>query len=270
MAKITWNDTGSRFFESGIDRGVLYFPTGGGVAWNGLISVDENPGSSITPVYFDGRKINDIVDPGVYSATLRAYTYPEEFMQFEGILEEASGLLVTNQPQERFNLSYRTLISNDTESEAYGYRIHILYDLTAIPQQKSYKTLSLEAEPTEFSWSLTAIPSDISGFRPTAHIVLDSRVLPYWFLSDIEEVLYGSDTREPGIPELEGFATFFRKYNRIVIFDNGDGTWTAATDRIDAITYPTTGDFELISENATYLDADTYEISSTPLQDEDV
>lgn len=270
MTKITWNETGSRVFEAGFDRGVLYIPGGIGVPWNGFISVDENPGSTIQPVYFDGRKINDIVDPGVYSARLRAYTYPEEFEQFQGNLEDSSGLLLTNQPQERFHLSYRTKIGNDVDSEDHGYRIHILYNLTAIPSTRSYKTLGLEVEPSEFEWTLSSIPSDIAGFRPTSHIILDSRKIPYWFLADVEEVLYGSDTRDPGIPELEGFATFFRKYNRIVIFDNGDGSWTAATDRIDAITYPAAGDFQIDGAEATYLDADTYDLSSTPNQDEDL
>ena len=48
MARLVWDKTGERFYETGVDRGVLYpIQEGGvyskGVAWNGLTAVTESP-----------------------------------------------------------------------------------------------------------------------------------------------------------------------------------------------------------------------------------
>ncbi len=41
MPAIVWDNIGDRFYESGLDRGVLYLSDGSGVPWNGLISIIE-------------------------------------------------------------------------------------------------------------------------------------------------------------------------------------------------------------------------------------
>ena len=254
MTAIAWDAVGSRFFEAGLDRGVLYIPGGGAVPWNGLISITEAAGESPTPVYYDGVRINNIVQAKTFSGTITAYTYPEEFEQFEGLVEDGVGFLVADQPAGQFHLSYRTRVGNDIEGTDHGYRIHVLYNLTATPSAKTYQTLGLVA-------------SEISGFRPSSHLIIDTRRVPDFVISDVEEVLYGSDARDPFLPSFESFASFFRNWDRIVIFDNGDGTWTASTTVEGAITV-TDGSFTITNANATVLDPDTYEISSTPQGDE--
>lgn len=269
MAAITWDETGSRAFEAGIDRGVLFFPEGGGVPWNGLISVTENAAAAAEAIYYDGKKINDITRASSFAGRLRAFTYPEEFQKFEGVVEDSAGLLIAEQPLQRFHLSYRTLLGDDVNGDEAGYRIHILYDLTAIPQVRAHRTLSLSPTPMEFEWTISSIPQELSGYRPTAHLIIDTRKVAPWFLSDVEEILYGSATSEPFLPSAQSFAAYLRGYDRIVIFDNGDGTWTASTTTED-ITDNGDGTFTITNANATFPDGNSFEISSTDKNEEDL
>lgn len=270
MTTIVWDEIGDRVFETGLDRGVLYFPDGGGVPWNGLLAVSERPSSSIESVYFDGVKFNDIVIGGDFTATLRAFTYPDEFLEFEGIIEEQSGLYIADQQQSLFHLSYRTKTGNDIDGVDQGYKIHLLWNLTAIPSGKSYRTISDDISPVEFEWSLTSIPEEIDKYRPTSHVILDSRRLDPWLLEDIESFLYGNSLNAPILPSLKGFISFVRKWGRIIIIDNGDGTWTATTQREGLINMLNSTTFEILEANAVYLTTDTYEISSTEKNEEDI
>lgn len=270
MAAIAWDQTGDRVFETGLDRAVLYFPDGGGVPWNGLISVNEKNTTEVDAVYFDGIKFNDIVVIGDYSATLRAYTYPEEFMEFEGIIAEQTGMYVANQPARLFHLSYRTRVGNDINGPDDGYKIHMLWNLIAVPSNKSYQTLSLQSEPTEFEWDLTSIPEEIEKYRPTSHIILDSRKLDPMLMRDIEVILYGDVDREPIMPSLKGFTSFVRKWERIIVVDNGDGTWSATSDVPGVIEMVDATTFQINNANATYLDLDTFEIQSSEKNEEDI
>lgn len=270
MTAVVWDQIGERFYETGLDRGVLYFPEGGGVAWNGLISVEEENNSSVQSIYFDGVKFNDIVTIEDFAATIRAYTYPDEFLRFEGILEDQRGVLVTSQPIERFHLSYRTLVGNDTEGDAHGYKIHVLYNLTAIPSEKEHATLTLDPQPMEFVWALTAIPEDIEGFRPTAHIIVDTRKVDPLLVTDLEAVLYGDEENDPRLPSLKGLSSFLRKWDRLIIIDNGDGTWTAIDNTGGYLEMISPDEFEITSDTAIFLDADSYEISSSEKNEEDL
>lgn len=270
MAALVWDRLEDRIYETGLDRGVLYFPDGGGVAWNGLTSVEERPSTTIEPVYYDGVKFNDIVISGDYSATLRAFTYPEAFLEFEGVLEEQQGLYIADQPQSLFHLSYRTLIGSELSE---GYKLHMLWNLTAVPSVKSYQTLSLESTPMLFEWTLTSVPEPIDGYRPTAHVILDSRRLDPLLLNDIEDILYGDpDNPEaiPTMPTLKGFISFVRKWDRLIITDNGDGTWTATANSEGILEMLDEVTFQITSDTATYLDADTYTISSSEKNEEDI
>lgn len=267
MTALAWDATGSRFFEAGVDRGVLYIPGGAAVPWNGLISIAENSPSAPAPVYYDGVMINNISQARTFSGTLTAFTYPEEFEQFEGLIEDSVGFIVADQPPGQFHLSYRTKVGNDVDGEDHGYRIHVLYNLTATPSTRTYRTLGFDTTPTELSWSISAVASEISGYRPASHLIIDTRRVPDFVVSDVEEVLYGSDERDPILPSFESFASFFRNWDRIVIIDNGDGTWTASTTTEGRI-IESGGEFTIMDATATFLDADTYEISSTPKGDE--
>lgn len=272
MTALTWDQVGERVFEGGVDRGVLYLPDRSGVAWNGLISIEEQSTSSVSPAHFDGIKYADIVTVGDFEARLRAYTYPDEFLQFEGILEDQTGVSVTGQPVEQFHLAYRTRVGNDVDPDL-AYKLHILYNLTAIPAEKEYATLSMDSEPLEFEWDLTAIPEPIEGFRPTAHIILDTRKIDPLLMIDIEEILYGNAENEPRLPSLKGLTSFIRKWDRLIITDNGDGTWTATTNAPGIIEMLDSVTFQITSDTATYLDPPdntTYEIESSEKNEEDI
>lgn len=262
MTTLLWDEVGTRFYEAGVDRGVLYSADGTAVPWNGLISVTEqSSGSGGSPVYFDGVKYADIVVLGDFAATIKAYTYPDEFLAFEGVLEVGNGLFVVNQKPTRFGLSYRTRISSDLDADE-GYKIHLLYNLLATPSQKDYQTLSEEGSAIEFEWNITAVPGEVPGFRPSAHVIFDTRRMSPILLQDIEETLYGNDFDDARLPPISTLTTFVGSWVIIRITDNGDGTWTAEGPD-DLITMLDSTTFQIIQANAEYLDADTYIISDT-------
>lgn len=267
MARITWDNVGDRIFQTGIDRGVLYRPVRGGgfkagVSWSGLVSVEtRQDGSSATPLYFDGIKRFTIHTPGEFSATLKAITYPDEFIEFDGFDEFRDGMYFDNQNRRPFGLCYRTLIGNDVAGAELGYKLHLLYNITAIPDTIGYTTISTNVDPVEFSWTLDGIPELIDGHRPTMHITIDSRSTNVDLLSDIEDLLYG-ESGDPEMPTIEYLSTHL---GVIIITDNGDGTWTA-TGPDDQITISGVDSeiFTIVGSNAEYLtvDEDVYKISS--------
>lgn len=203
MSTLIWDAVADRFYEAGVSKGVLYNEDGVGVAWNGITSVDENDANEVEPIFYDGVKISDVVTIGDFSATLKAFTYPDEFLVCEGIFEDQTGVYITNQPQEQFCLSYQTKIGNPITGTELGYKIHILYNLTAIPSSKTYETLSLDTEPVEFEWELSSIPEEIENYRPTAYVVIDSRKVNPDILQNVEDVLYGTESTDPHLPTLQ-------------------------------------------------------------------
>jgi hypothetical protein len=270
MATLVWDQVGDRLYEIGVSKGVLYQDDGIGVPWNGLISVEESIDNEVEPVHFDGIKFNDIVTIGDFSAVLRAFTYPDEFDYYQGVMETQDGFFVTNQPLSKFGLSYRTEIGNDISGADLGYKIHLLYNLTAIPSPITHQSLSEDIDPIEFEWTISAIPEEIENYRSTAHVIFDSRKLDPQLLIDLESILYGDDENEPHLPSLKGLSAFVRKWNRLIITNNGDGTWTATSNEPGVIIMLDSITFEITSDTAVFLDADSYEISSTDKNEEDV
>jgi hypothetical protein len=274
MSALVWDQIGSRVYETGISKGVLYIDDGiFGVAWNGLTSIDEEHSDEVEPVYFDGVKFNDILTIGDFSAVLRAFTYPGEFLKYEGTLQDQTGFYVTNQPKSRFGLSYQTKIGDDVLGLESGYKIHILYNLTAVPSTRTYQTMSLDTEPLEFEWIITSIPEEIENFRPTAHVIFDSMVLDPNLLRDIEEILYGNEDNDPRLPSLRALSSFIRRWNRLIITDHGDGTWTAETNEEGILVMLDETTFEITSDTAVFIDPppdDAYEISSSDKNEEDL
>jgi hypothetical protein len=261
---VLWDQPGERVYETGVDRGVLYLPNEGAVPWNGLISVTEKAsGGNGTPLYHDGVKYGDALVATDFEATLRAYTYPDEFMELEGTVNAGNGLFVTGQKPQRFGLSYRTKIGNDDEGIDYGYKIHILYNLLAFPSQKSFNTQNAQGSAMEFEWTLTSVPGNLQGYRATSHIILDSRHMGSLLIADIENTLYGDGIVVPRLPEISTLVSFIAGWVIIRIIDHNDGTWTAeGPDEFITMLDATT--FEIgPNANAEYLDADTYVISDT-------
>lgn len=212
MTAIVWDSLGERIFETGIEKGVFYDSDGIGVAWNGLISVEENIESKVQPLYFDGQKFNDIVTAGDFAATLKAFTYPDEFLPYEGILKDVDGYYITGQERNRFGLSYQTKIGDDVDGVSLGYKIHLLYNLTAKPMQRNYETMTLDTEAMEFEWEISSIPEFVEGYRPTAHVILDSRTAGSTMLTAIKLVLYGTTGVSPLLPPLKTLTNLIHTY----------------------------------------------------------
>jgi len=261
MTKLVWDKVGEHTFEYGLDRGVLYLEDGSGVVWNGLTEIQESFKNEVEEIFFDGRKINDFVKLGNFSATMKAVTYPDEFLRLEGIVDLRPGLYFRDQKMQSFSLCYRTLNGNDVEG-VDGYTLHVIYNVTAIPTDTTYASLSDSPELVEFEWDLTSIPSDTLGFRPTSHLVFDSRKMDPWLLEDIEEILYGTDERDPSLIDILDLIEFVDTWFRLKITDHGDGTWSALEYQEGYnIRFLPDQAFEIVNANATYLDEDTYQIS---------
>jgi len=267
MTALTWDGTGERFYETGVDHGVLYIPDAGGVyddgvAWNGLVSVTEKPsGAEPNAQFADNIKYLNLFSAEEFGATLEAFTFPDEFAEFDGLSVPEPGVTVGQQARKVFGLSYRTKIGNDTEGIDAGYKLHVLYNLTAIPSDRDYTTLSAAPEAIEFQWDISAIPEDVPGFRPTAHLILDSRLMSPALLSDIEDTLYGDGITDATLPPISTLVSFIGQWVIMRITDNLDGTWTADDGDGGFITMLSGTEFQIVQANAVYLNATTYNIS---------
>lgn len=198
MAKLEWDKTGERLYETGTDRGVLYVASNGtyptGVAWNGLTGVDENPsGAEANAQYADNIKYLELRSAEDFGATVTAYTYPDEFEQCDGSAEPTTGMYIGQQARKMFGMSYRTKIGNDVDGDEHGYYLHLIYGATASPSQRSYKTINDSPEPIEFSWEVTTTPVNITGYKPVAHVRINSTKADSEKLAFLESVLYGTD-----------------------------------------------------------------------------
>lgn len=263
MSILVWDKVGDRVYETGLDRGVLYLNNGSVVPWNGLTSVVEKFDKESSPIYYDGLKISDHVSLGDFSATINAITYPDEFLELEGYGFLRQGMFVGNQAPQTFHLSYRTKIGNDIDSDA-GYKIHILYNLTAIPNDRTYETISDDPSVIEFEWDIVSVPVDVPGFRPTAHLILNSIDLEPQLLTFIEEKLYGTEGTDPALISISDLISYMYTWARMEIVDNGDGTWTANTQYDTDIEHSIIESemFTIYNANATYSDSDTYTIGN--------
>ena len=209
MAKLVWDQSGQKFFETGVSNGVLYVSDGqggylNGVAWNGLISVAENPsGAESNPVYADNIKYLNIISAEEFGATIEAYTYPDEFMECDGSAQVVAGVNIGQQARKSFGISYRTRVGNDVAGDNLGYKIHVIYNCQAAPSGKTYSTVNESPEAITFSWEVTTTPVPVEGFRPTATVVFDSTKLDAEKMAAVENALYGGTSSEPGLPSIE-------------------------------------------------------------------
>lgn len=266
MSQIEWNSVGGRRYEVGIDRGVLYLPAQEtAVPWNGLISVDEASDATIEPFYFNGVKYFDYVSKGDFQATLKAFTYPPEFEEFDGVLESpTNGIFITGQRQSGvFHLSYRTMIGNDVDGLNGGYKIHVLYNLTAKPSNKSYSTLDNASAAYEFSWELSSVPVDAFNLRPSSHIIFDTTKMHPAAIIEVERVLYGNEEQEPEVISVDEFEEITNVADDLIITDHGDGTWSAEGSEYYIKQRLRSTEFAIENSNAVYLDEHTFQVSSS-------
>ena len=202
MSKIVWDKTGERLYETGVKNGVLYLQTNGvynnGVAWNGLTAVTESPsGAEATALYADDMKYLNLYSAEEFGATIEAYTYPDEFAECDGSKELVDGVVIGQQTRKAFGLCYRTVIGNDTDGEAHGYKLHIIYGAMASPSEKAYATINDSPEAITFSWEVTTTPVNVTGAKPTASVVIDSTKADPTKLAALEAILYGKDPTTP-------------------------------------------------------------------------
>lgn len=201
MSRLQWDRVGERFFETGIDRGVLFTVEGVAVPWNGLTNVSEETSREVKSYWLDGVKYLDHHVPGSYSAKLEAFTYPDELEGLVGNREFAPGVYLHDQKARVFHLSYRTGVGSDTDPEV-GYKIHVVYNVMAVPSSTGMSTIGETVDLAKMAWDLSGTPPQMFGARPTSHISLHSLTIDPDLLATIEGLLYGTDLIDPALPSM--------------------------------------------------------------------
>lgn len=211
MTKLNWDKVGERFYEAGVDHGVLYLRDNAGnynvgVAWNGLVTVTESPsGAEASPQYADNIKYLNLVSAEEFGATIEAFTYPEEFGQCDGTASPEAGVTIGQQGRKTFGLAYRTRVGNDVDGTDHGYKLHLIYGALAAPSEKAYGTINDSPEALTFSWELSTTPTEVGqiggvDYKPTASLTIDSTKVNAAALASLEDVLFGTVGTDPELP----------------------------------------------------------------------
>ena len=206
MAKIVWDESGKRTYETGVRNGVLYLQNESGVyskgvAWNGLTAVTESPsGAEPTALYADDIKYLELFSAEEFGATIEAYTYPAEFEKCDGSASLGTGVTIGQQDRATFGLCYRTVLGNDVKGSEFGYKLHLIYGAKAKPSEKGYQTINDSPEAITFSWEISTTPVNVTGFKPTACLTIDSTKIAPDKLTQIEALLYGDASQEAKLP----------------------------------------------------------------------
>lgn len=244
MSRLVWDQSGEHLYETGVDHGVLYpqavdgsYPLG--VAWNGLTKVSEKPtGAEATKLWADNIKYLNLYSAEEFEATIEAYTYPDEFAVLDGSAELAPGVMIGQQNRGAFGLCYRTVIGNDIEGNDYGYKLHLIYGAQVSPSEKGYETINDSPSAITFSWEMKTVPVNVSGFKPTACLTIDSSKADPNKLADLEEILFGSENSDPRLPlpdevagVLGGTFGFINIINRSLKLTLGGGTGALAVNK---------------------------------------
>lgn len=205
MSKLVWDQTGERLYETGVSKGVLYVQESGaypkGVAWNGLTAVTETPsGAETTPLYADNIKYLELMSKEEFGGTIEAYMYPDEFKACNGEAELTKGVTIGQQTRKVFGLCYSTIVGNDTEKDAHGYKLHLVYGALASVSEKAYSTVNDSPEAITFSWEFTTTPVSLATGETTSIVTIDSTKCDAGKLAELEAILYGSEENEARLP----------------------------------------------------------------------
>jgi hypothetical protein len=250
--------TGAEHNSPSVRREVLSYA----VPWNGLISVDEEGSEGAAAYYVDGRPFLFLPRPKEYKATLTAYTYPDAFGEIMGLTEAADGMFLDSQMGQAFDLSYRTLVGNSIDGVDHGYKIHLVYNATVSPQSLTYESAGNSINPTTFSWEIQAVPVNVVGFRPTAHIIIDTRKMSDSKVQQIEALLYGDGENLPNMPDPQTVFDLLSFGDAIIVIDNGDGTFDVEGS-YENVYMIDDGVFRVDNVDATNHGNGTFTISST-------
>ena len=212
-AALSWDETGEKLYETGVDHGVLYpmgqSGYGTGVAWNGLTGVTETPsGAEATKLYADNIKYLEIRSAEEFGGTIEAYTYPDEWAECDGSAALIAGVYAGQQPRKVFGFCYRTVLGNDVDLDKHGYKLHIVYGCTASPSERSYATINDSPEAITFSWEFSSVPVPVTGHKPVSCITIDSTKVDATKLKNLEDKLYGVSTDSTANPAVAGSAAY--------------------------------------------------------------
>lgn len=240
MTKLAWDEVGKRLYETGVDHGVLYVPDNAGayvdgVAWNGLTAVTEKPsGAAPNAQFADNLKYLNLFSAEEFGATIEAFTYPDEFSQFDGLATPTPGVNIGQQRRPSFGLCYRTKLGNDVEGEDFGFKIHLVYGCSASPSEKAYNTINDSPAAIAFSWDVTTTPVLVTDLKPTSIITIDSTKVNATTLDDLLQILYGDVGVDPMLPLPDTIVTMFSGTVTVVTptaptYVNGTHTLTIPT-----------------------------------------
>lgn len=212
MSKLVWDQISERLYETGVDRGVVYPQVGAaypaGAAWNGLTGVTLSPsGAEPTPLYANNHKYLNLMSVEELGGTIEAYTYPDEFAACNGLATLAPGVRIGQQKRKTFGMCFRTMVGNDVDGTAYGYKLHLVYGALASPSEESNTTINDSPEAKTMSWEFSTTPVEANGFEPTSHVEIDSTAVDAEKLAALEAVLYGSESEEARLPLPDEVAT---------------------------------------------------------------
>jgi hypothetical protein len=264
VTRLAWGAIGERFYETGVDRGVLFVDDNPGVAWNGIVSVDENPSGGVArPYYLDGVKYLNQPGREEFEFTIEALYSPQEFDVCDGAAAYQTGVFVMQQRRKSFNFSYRSAIGNDIEFQRHGYKIHLIYNALAKPTSNKHATEDDGLTVTALNWQCTTKPIVIPGFMRSAHIVVDSTLVPAFVLSGLEDILYGTDSTDGRMPTPTEIAELFNDTSAFTVTDNGDGSFTVDGSAL-AVAEGPTGTFTFSSVGVTVISPGIIELTSTP------
>lgn len=208
MAKLVWDQTGDRLYETGVDNVALFVKDdkgayGKGTPWNGVVAITESPsGAEANAFYADNMKYLNLLSSEEFGATIEAYMYPDEFAACDGSASPVPGVKIGQQKRSTFGLVYRTKVGNDAVGDDYGYKLHVIYNASAAPSERSYNTVNESPEPNTMSWEVTTTPEKLEGYKPTAHIEFDSTKLSADKMALVEAKLYGSESEEAMLPSI--------------------------------------------------------------------
>lgn len=211
MTKLVWDQTGKRLYETGTSKGVLFVQNdlgayAEGVAWNGLVSVKKSPdGAEESPLYADNMKYLSLFSAENLKGSIDAFTYPDEFEACDGSASVNPGVYVGQQTRVPFGLAYSTIVGNDTQGNAYGEKIHLIYNAKVSPAERAYETVNEDPNALTFSWEFSTTPNDLSdiGLEPSAGIVISKSEVSAAAWKALTDKLYGTETNPASLPTIQ-------------------------------------------------------------------
>lgn len=215
MAKLTWDNTGERLYETGTSKGVLFVQNDlgnyeEGVAWNGLVSVKQNnDGAEPNDLYADNIKYLSLMSAENHKGSIDAYTYPEAFEECDGSATVNPGVYIGQQSRRQFGLVYATIVGNDTQGNAYGEKMHFVYNAKVSPSERAYETVNDDPDAITFSWEYTTTPVDLSdiGLDPSAGITVSKTEVGAAKYKELQDLVYGTAETEPRLPTIQEIVT---------------------------------------------------------------